>query len=93
MLLVQQQEAGIEIDAEQQDFLADGSINGDEAVPSYDSDILSEVPNYDNYHENDMFNLFVQEFPYSEQPISVNDTYVDFLNDTNVISDNPHTDN
>nr|GEU91975.1 hypothetical protein [Tanacetum cinerariifolium] len=62
-------------------------------VPSYDSDILSKVLNYDNYHKNDMFNLFVQELPDFKQLVSVNDTYVDFLSDSNVISDNPDADN
>ncbi|GKD13430.1 hypothetical protein Tco_1197837 [Tanacetum coccineum] len=38
-----------------------------------------------------MFNPFVQELPASEQLVSVNDTYVDFLSDSNVISDNPYT--
>ncbi|GJY24117.1 hypothetical protein Tco_0397775 [Tanacetum coccineum] len=115
MLLAQQQDEEIEIDAEQQDFLANGlegfdsdcedlqlnttsilmiekvdaydsevddapttnaifmaklspagSINRDEVGPSYDSDILTEVPNYDTYHANDMINPFVQEFPDSE---------------------------
>ncbi|GJX91528.1 hypothetical protein Tco_0344854 [Tanacetum coccineum] len=70
-----------------------GSINWDEVGPSYDSDILSEVPNYDTYHANDMFSPFVQELPASEQLVSVNDTYVDFLSDSNVISDNPYSDN
>ncbi|GJU58869.1 hypothetical protein Tco_1236635 [Tanacetum coccineum] len=108
MLLAQQQEVGIEIDAEQKDFLDDGlegfvsdcedlqlnatsilitdkvdvynlevddapttsaifmaklspvgSINGNEVHPSYDSNILSELPNYDIYQANEMFNSFV----------------------------------
>ncbi|GKG57266.1 hypothetical protein Tco_0584692, partial [Tanacetum coccineum] len=70
-----------------------GYNSGDEVGPSYDSDILSEVPNYETYHANDMFNPFVQELPASEQLVSVNDTYVDFLSDSNVISDNPYPDN
>nr|GEZ86686.1 hypothetical protein [Tanacetum cinerariifolium] len=70
-----------------------GSINGDEVGPSYNSDILSEVPNYDTYHLNDMLNLFVQEFLAFEQLVSVNDTYLDFLSISNVISDNPYPDN
>nr|GEU90469.1 hypothetical protein [Tanacetum cinerariifolium] len=71
----------------------DGSINEDEVGSSYDSDILSEVPNYETYHENDMFNPFVQELLVSKQLVSVNGTYVDFLSDSNVISDNPYPDN
>ncbi|GJX31424.1 hypothetical protein Tco_0241279 [Tanacetum coccineum] len=120
MLLAQQQEAGIKINVEQHDFLANekvddydsevddapiinaifmaklspaGSINKDEVGPSYDSDMLYEVPNYDTYHANDMFNPFVQELPASEQLDYVNDMYMDSLSDSNVISDNPYSDN
>ncbi|GJZ08516.1 hypothetical protein Tco_0542799 [Tanacetum coccineum] len=32
------------------------SINGDTIGPTYDSDILYEVPHYDNYHETDVLN-------------------------------------
>ncbi|GJX72017.1 hypothetical protein Tco_0309188 [Tanacetum coccineum] len=70
-----------------------GSINGDEVGSSYDSDIVSEVPNYDTYHANDMFNPFVQELPASEQLVLVNDTYVDFISDSNVIFDTPYSEN
>ncbi|GKD06484.1 hypothetical protein Tco_1181458, partial [Tanacetum coccineum] len=49
-----------------------GSLNGDEAGHSSNSDILSKVPNYDNYHENDMINSFVQELLASEQSVYVN---------------------
>nr|GEU77631.1 hypothetical protein [Tanacetum cinerariifolium] len=58
----------------------------------HDSDILSEVPNYKTYHVNDMFNPFVQEFSV-EQLVYVNDMYVDFLSESNVISDNPYSGN
>ncbi|GJS03073.1 hypothetical protein Tco_0319581 [Tanacetum coccineum] len=44
------------------------------------------------YHANDMFNPFVQKLPAYKQLVSVNDTYVDFLSDSNVISDNPYPD-
>ncbi|GKA26746.1 hypothetical protein Tco_0712855 [Tanacetum coccineum] len=69
-----------------------GYMNGDDVEPSYDTDIMSEVPNYYNYHKSDMFNHFVQEFPYSNQLVFVNDTYVDFLSDSNVSSNNPYAD-
>nr|GEX66228.1 hypothetical protein [Tanacetum cinerariifolium]GEY44099.1 hypothetical protein [Tanacetum cinerariifolium] len=115
MLHTQQQEARIEIADEQQDFLADGLeeiddaptanailiaklshvglINEDDVGLSYDSYILSDVPYYDTYHANDMINPFVQESPASEQLVSVTNTDVDFLNDSNVISDNRYLDN
>ncbi|GJZ04481.1 hypothetical protein Tco_0537756 [Tanacetum coccineum] len=44
-----------------------GSINGDTIGPTYDSDILFEVPHYDTYHDNDVLNLVVQETEYTEQ--------------------------
>ncbi|GJS58086.1 hypothetical protein Tco_0652870 [Tanacetum coccineum] len=34
-----------------------GSLNGDTVAPTYNSHILSEVPHYDTYHENDVLNL------------------------------------
>ncbi|GJW16978.1 hypothetical protein Tco_0024414 [Tanacetum coccineum] len=33
-----------------------GSINGDTVGPTYDSDILSEVPHHGTYHETDVLN-------------------------------------
>ncbi|GKA27545.1 hypothetical protein Tco_0713713 [Tanacetum coccineum] len=38
-----------------------GSINGDTVEPHYDSDILSEVPHYDTYHDSVVLNPSVQE--------------------------------
>ncbi|GJR35699.1 hypothetical protein Tco_1211383 [Tanacetum coccineum] len=67
-----------------------GSVNGDEAGPSYNFDILSKVPNYDNYHDNDMFHPFVPQLENSEQPVSLNDTNVELPNDNNVIFDIPY---
>ncbi|GKB90750.1 retrovirus-related pol polyprotein from transposon TNT 1-94 [Tanacetum coccineum] len=139
MLLAQKQEARLELDDEEQDFMADElegfdsvyeglqlnttsifmtnhvdafgsdcdeapissaifitrlsptrSVNGDDVGPFYDTDILSEVPNYDNYHDNDMFHQFVQDLDYSEQSVSVNDTFVALTNDNHVISEIPY---
>ncbi|GKA24783.1 retrovirus-related pol polyprotein from transposon TNT 1-94 [Tanacetum coccineum] len=36
-------------------------------LSSYDSDVLSEVPNFDTYQTDDMINQSVQEMQYSEQ--------------------------
>ncbi|GJZ24167.1 hypothetical protein Tco_0561626 [Tanacetum coccineum] len=36
------------------------SVNRDDVGPSYGTHILSDVPNYDNYHDNDMFHPSVQ---------------------------------
>nr|GFA18075.1 retrovirus-related Pol polyprotein from transposon TNT 1-94 [Tanacetum cinerariifolium] len=48
MLLMQAQENGVALDAEQLLFLAADPIS-DEVGPSYDSDILSEVQDHDQY--------------------------------------------
>ncbi|GKB57018.1 hypothetical protein Tco_0913204 [Tanacetum coccineum] len=63
-----------------------GSINGDTVGPTYDLDILSEVPHYDTYHENDMLNSVVQETEYTEHLVSNNDAYDELTSDGNVIS-------
>ncbi|GKA34662.1 retrovirus-related pol polyprotein from transposon TNT 1-94 [Tanacetum coccineum] len=76
MLLAQAQEAGVadHVDAYDLDcddeattnaiFMANlspvGSINGDTVEPHYDSNILSEVPHYDTYHDTDVLNPSVQ---------------------------------
>ncbi|GJV50160.1 putative reverse transcriptase domain-containing protein [Tanacetum coccineum] len=43
-----------------------GSIDGDTAGPSYDSEFISEVLNYDTYHDGVVFNDVVQETEYNE---------------------------
>ncbi|GKB68066.1 hypothetical protein Tco_0929478 [Tanacetum coccineum] len=113
MLLAQVQEAGVVLNDEQQDFLADnhvdaydsvfddeatvnaismanmspvGSINDDTVEPRYDSDILSEVPHYDTYHESDMFNSNVQDMGYIENIVSNNASYDELTSNSNVIS-------
>nr|GFC94988.1 hypothetical protein [Tanacetum cinerariifolium] len=42
-----------------------GSINEDVVEPTYDSDILFEVPHYDTHHETYMLSPIVQEIEYS----------------------------
>ncbi|GJW46443.1 hypothetical protein Tco_0078089 [Tanacetum coccineum] len=62
-----------------------GSINGDTVGPTYDSDILFEVPHYDTYHETSVPNLVVQETEYTEHLVSNNDSYYELMSDINVI--------
>ncbi|GKD39366.1 hypothetical protein Tco_1259573 [Tanacetum coccineum] len=62
------------------------SLNGDTVAPTYDSDIPSEVPHYDTYHENDVPNSVVQEMEYIEHFVSNNDSYDELTSDNNVIS-------
>ncbi|GJS74016.1 hypothetical protein Tco_0706857 [Tanacetum coccineum] len=60
-----------------------GSDTKNDVGPSYDTDALSEVPNY-NTHNDDMFNPFAPERQHSEQPIRINDAYVEETNDSNI---------
>ncbi|GKD58290.1 hypothetical protein Tco_1295799 [Tanacetum coccineum] len=64
-------------------FTPAGSDTKNDVGPSYDTDALSEVPNY-NTHNDDMFNPFAPERQHSEQPIRINDAYVEETNDSNI---------
>nr|GFA26078.1 hypothetical protein [Tanacetum cinerariifolium] len=62
-----------------------GSLNDDTVTLTYDSNILSKVPHYDNYHDSKML-LDVQEAEYIEHIISNKDSYNEPTSDSNVIS-------
>ncbi|GKD23706.1 hypothetical protein Tco_1225409 [Tanacetum coccineum] len=62
------------------------SINDDMVEPCYDSDILFEVPHYDNYHDFDMLNSNIQELGYIENIVSNNESYDELTSNINVIS-------
>ncbi|GKA19412.1 hypothetical protein Tco_0699327 [Tanacetum coccineum] len=55
-------------------------------LSAYDSDVLSEVPNYDTYQDNNVIDQSVQEMQYSEQPVFGDDSDIDITSDNNVIS-------
>ena len=59
-------------------------MNDSDIGPSYDTDALAEVPHYDTYYDNDMFNLFTHERYHPELPKSISDTYVIEHNDSNI---------
>nr|GEV49929.1 hypothetical protein [Tanacetum cinerariifolium] len=63
-----------------------GSINGDAVGPTYDSDILFELSNYDTYHVNEVLNSIVQETEYIEHIVSNDDSYDELTSDNTVIS-------
>ncbi|GJW42578.1 retrovirus-related pol polyprotein from transposon TNT 1-94 [Tanacetum coccineum] len=112
MLLTQAQEAGVVLNQEQHDFLADNleetddycedeatanaifmanlshvcSLNDDTVEPRCDSDIHSEVPHYDTYHDSDMLNSNIQELEYIENIVSNNDSYDELKGNIDVIS-------
>ncbi|GJY28794.1 retrovirus-related pol polyprotein from transposon TNT 1-94 [Tanacetum coccineum] len=52
---------------------------------SYDSDVLSEVSNYNTYHDNTVLEQNVQEMQYSEQPVIDDYSNNEITSDNNVI--------
>ncbi|GKF74726.1 hypothetical protein Tco_0224170, partial [Tanacetum coccineum] len=58
----------------------------DEASPSYDSDILSEVPNHDNYQDAVCEYHEVHEMHDDVQPNYVVDSHADYMSDSNMIT-------
>ncbi|GJT63501.1 integrase, catalytic region, zinc finger, CCHC-type containing protein [Tanacetum coccineum] len=63
-----------------------GSINRDTAEPSYDSELLSEVPHYDTYHEDTIINDVVQEMEYNDHVIFNDNSCDELTSNSNVIS-------
>ncbi|GJY29976.1 hypothetical protein Tco_0405743 [Tanacetum coccineum] len=57
----------------------------DEASPSYDSDILSEVPDHDNYQDAVCEHHEVHEMHDEVQPNYVVDSHADYTSDSNMI--------
>ncbi|GJW45106.1 retrovirus-related pol polyprotein from transposon TNT 1-94 [Tanacetum coccineum] len=102
MLLAQAQEAGVadHVDAYDSDcdneattnavFMANlshvGSLNNDTVELRYDSDIHSEVPHYDTYHDSDMLNSNIQELGYIKNIVSNNESYDELKGNNDVIS-------
>ncbi|GJY27197.1 retrovirus-related pol polyprotein from transposon TNT 1-94 [Tanacetum coccineum] len=97
MLLAQAQKAGVVYDSDYDDeattsaiFMANlspvGSINDDTVESRYDSDILSELPYYDTYHDSDMLNSNIQELGYIENIVPNNESYDELTSYNNVIS-------
>nr|GEW77500.1 hypothetical protein [Tanacetum cinerariifolium] len=62
-----------------------GSINDDTVKPRYDSDIPSEVPYYDTYHDSDMLHSNIQGLEYIENIVSNNVSYDELMSNSNVI--------
>ncbi|GJZ61501.1 retrovirus-related pol polyprotein from transposon TNT 1-94 [Tanacetum coccineum] len=66
-----------------------GSLNDDMVEPRYDSNIHSEVPHYDTYHDSDMLNSNIQELGYIENIISNNESYDELKGNNDVICNTP----
>ncbi|GKF15758.1 integrase, catalytic region, zinc finger, CCHC-type containing protein [Tanacetum coccineum] len=89
VLLVEAQGSGKVLNEEELEFLADLGVAEAKAVlmanlSSYRSDVLSEVPYYENTH-NDTLNQSVQEMSYSEQTHLVNYPENEITSDSNII--------
>ncbi|GJT12186.1 hypothetical protein Tco_0859228 [Tanacetum coccineum] len=63
-----------------------GSLNDDTVEPRHGSDIHSEVPHYDTYHDSDMLNSIIQELGYIENIVSNNESYNELKGNNDVIS-------
>ncbi|GKC72563.1 hypothetical protein Tco_1118446 [Tanacetum coccineum] len=57
----------------------------DEASPSYDSDILSEVPDHDNYQDALCEHHDVYKMHDDVQPNYIVDSHTDYTSDSNMI--------
>ncbi|GJU19741.1 retrovirus-related pol polyprotein from transposon TNT 1-94 [Tanacetum coccineum] len=90
VLLVEAQRNGKVLNEEELEFLADPSIAEAKVVlmanlSSYGSDVLYEVPYFDNTN-NDMLNQSVQEMPYSKPSYFVEHPENEIHSDSNIIS-------
>ncbi|GJW06669.1 retrovirus-related pol polyprotein from transposon TNT 1-94 [Tanacetum coccineum] len=89
-LLAQKEEAEIQLQAEEFDFMAAaGDLDEIEEIdkaPVYDSDGSAKVHEYDNCYNNEIFNRFTQEEQYTELLDPIPEPYQVQQNDSNVIS-------
>ncbi|GJT92963.1 retrovirus-related pol polyprotein from transposon TNT 1-94 [Tanacetum coccineum] len=53
-------------------------------LSTYDSYVLSEIPNYNTYQDNNVMDQSIQEMQYSEQPVFVDDSNNDITSDSNI---------
>ncbi|GJU69659.1 retrovirus-related pol polyprotein from transposon TNT 1-94 [Tanacetum coccineum] len=90
MLLTKQDEAGVILTDEQNDFLF-ANFDSDEG-PSYDSAFLREVQTSSTSYINPLFAKETQEQKYSKQPKIINNTIIDDQIESNIIFDEPNRD-
>ncbi|GJY84933.1 hypothetical protein Tco_0498959 [Tanacetum coccineum] len=93
MLLSKQDEAGVTLIDEQNDFLvadANRMEEIEELRPSYDSAFLNEVQKPSTSYVNPLFAKDKQEQKYPKQPKIINDTIGDDQTDSNIIFDTPN---
>nr|GEY79188.1 hypothetical protein [Tanacetum cinerariifolium] len=98
LLIAQKEEAGIQLQAEEFDLMAgaadlneieeQASTSGTQSDKAsvYDSDGSAEVHDYENYDENEIFNMFTQEEQYTELLEPIPKQHQVPQNNSNVIS-------
>ncbi|GJZ24846.1 hypothetical protein Tco_0562305 [Tanacetum coccineum] len=95
MLLAKQDEAGVTLTDEQNDFLVANASRMEEIEelrPSHYSAFLSEVQTPSTSYVNPLFAKDNQEQKYRKQPKIINDTFGDDQIDSNIIFDEPNVD-
>ncbi|GJZ89014.1 hypothetical protein Tco_0660796 [Tanacetum coccineum] len=95
MLLAKQDEAGVTVTDEQNDFLVADATRMEEIKelrPSYDSTFLYEVQKPSTSYVNPLFAKDNQEQKYPKQPKVINDTISDDQINSNIIFDEPNVD-
>nr|GEV03276.1 hypothetical protein [Tanacetum cinerariifolium] len=68
LLIAQKEVLGIQLQAEEFDLMAQASTSGTQTdkAPVYDSDGSTEVYDYENCNDNEIFNMFTQKEQYTE---------------------------
>nr|GEV56514.1 hypothetical protein [Tanacetum cinerariifolium] len=79
MMMCKQEEKGVHLSTEQSNLLQD--IDEESDKPTYDTEPLEQVQTDNEY------NMFSKDKQHSEQPKTINDTYVMKTVDSNVIHD------
>nr|GEY03518.1 hypothetical protein [Tanacetum cinerariifolium] len=89
LLIAQKEEAGIQLQAEEFDLMAQASTSSTQTdkAPVYDSDGSAEVHDYENCNDNEIFNMFTQEEQYTELLEPIPEPHQVPQNDHNVISE------
>nr|GFC32922.1 hypothetical protein [Tanacetum cinerariifolium] len=99
LLIAQKEEARIQLQAEEYDLMAaatdldkikeQASSSGtqNDSAPVYDSDGSAEVHEYENYYDNEIFNMFTQEEQYTELLEPIHEPQQVPQNDNDVISE------
>ncbi|GJW43046.1 retrovirus-related pol polyprotein from transposon TNT 1-94 [Tanacetum coccineum] len=90
LLIAQKEEAGIQLQAEEFDFMAAAGdldeIEELDKAPVYDTDGSAEVQHNDNCYDNDIFNMFTQEEQYTDLLEPIPEPQLVPQNDNNVTS-------